>query len=434
MNTMSTARLGALVERPFRLLWIGRTTSAFGDALMRVTLAFAVLSVGGTATDIGIVLAASTVARVLLLLFGGTLGDRMSRRLLLFGSDTFLVVVQSCVGVLLLTGRPSVAVLTLAAVCYGAAAAITQPAFTGLVPQTVSGPRLQQANALMSMSRSAAEILGPLVAGIAIATVSVGWMYLLDAATFLVSAVALGMLRLPPTTPREHTNFFADLLVGWREMTARPWYWITLCGHALWNLTVGVFLVLGPTIVLQQTGDASAWGMISASAAVGALAAGAVSLRWRPRRPLIIAHLGLALTALQFAALIEPSPIPITMTAAALGVGGVALANNLWTTAMQQLIPDKVLSRVSSYDWLVSYTVAPLSFAAVGPLADRTGNAAVLVLAIGCVCVAVLAVLAVPRIRALRQHRDGSLHGWSELDEPPITATGQASTIRAARS
>jgi MFS family permease len=414
----STARLGALVERPFRRVWIGRTTSSFGDALMRVTLAFAVLSVGGSATDIGIVLAASTVARVVLLLFGGTLGDRMSRRLLLFGSDTFLVVVQSCVGVLLLIGRPSVAVLTVAAVCYGAAAAVTQPAFTGLVPQTVSAPRLQQANALMDISRSTADILGPLVAGVGIATVSVGWMYLLDAATFLVSAVALGMLKPPPRTPREHTSFFADLVVGWREMTARPWYWITVCGHGLWNLTTGAFLVLGPMIVLQQTGDATAWGMITASAAVGALAAGAVSLRWRPRRPLVVAHLGLALTALQLAALIEPSPVPISMAAAALGVGGVAFANTVWTTAIQRLVPEKVLSRVSSYDWLVSYAVAPVGLAAVGPLADRTSNAAVLVLAIGCICVAVLAVLAIPRIRALRQHRDGGLHGWPELDEP----------------
>jgi MFS family permease len=414
----ATNRLGALMERPFRMLWIGRTTSSFGDALMPVTLAFAVLSVGGSATDIGTVLAASTLAKVVLLMLGGTLADRMSRRLLLVGSDTFLLIIQAAVGALLLAGRPSVAVLTGAAVCYGAAAAIAKPAFTGMVPQTVSSPRLQQANALMGISRSTAEILGPLVAGILVATTAVGWVYLLDAVTFLVSAVALGLLKLPPSRPREHTSFVTDLMVGWREMASRSWYWIALCCHALWNLGFCAFLVLGPVILARQAGGASAWGLISTSMAVGALAGGALSLRWRPRRPLTVAHLGLALTALQLAALIGPSPILVSMAAAVAATAGVSFVNNVWLTAIQRLVPEEVLSRVSSYDWLVSFTVAPLGFAAVGPLSGPVGETGVLMLAAGCVCVSVAAVLLVPRIRSLRQDRHGNLHGWPELDEP----------------
>ncbi|GIF96879.1 MFS transporter [Catellatospora citrea] len=415
---ITSTRLGALAERPFRLLWIGRTTSAFGDALMPVTLAFAVLSVGGTATDLGAVLATSTVVRVVLLLFGGTLADRMPRRLLLVGSDVFLFVVQSCVGVLLLTGRPSVTVLTVAAICYGAAAAIARPAFTGIVPQTVSTHRLQQANALTDVSRSTVEILGPLLAGVAVVTTSAGWVYLLDAATFLISAVALGMLKLPRRPPREHGSFLADLAVGWREMASRSWYWISLCCHALWNLGSCAFLVLGPVIIAREAGGASAWGLISASMAVGALAGGVLSLRWQPRRPLIVAHLGLALTALQLIALIDPAPILVSMAAGTLAAAGVAFVNNVWVTIVQRLIPEEVLSRVASYDWLVSFTVAPLGYAAAGPLAEQTGNTTVLVIAAGCVCVAVLAVLLPPRIRSLRQHRGGELHGWPELDEP----------------
>jgi len=412
------SKLGALAERPFRLLWIARTTSSFGDALMPVTLAFSVLSVGGSATDIGIVLATSTVVRVSLLLFGGTLADRVSRRLLIVGSDVFLLAVQSCVGVLLLVQRPSVALLTVAAACYGAAAAMAKPAFTGLVPQTISAPRLHQANALMDVSRSTSEILGPLVAGVAVATTSVGWVYLADAATFLASAIAVALLKLPPSQPRARVSFFADLVVGWREMVSRPWYWIALCCHALWNLGFCAFLVLGPVITAGHTGGATAWGMISTSMAVGSLVGGALALRWRPQRPLVHAHLGLALTAFSLATLVGPAPLWLGLSAAGVSAAGVAFVNTIWVTAVQRLVPDEVLSRVSSYNFLVSFTVAPLGYAAVGPLADWTSTTTVLVMAIGCVCVAVLAVLTVPRIRSLRQDRDGALRGWTELDEP----------------
>ncbi|HEX7746434.1 MAG TPA: MFS transporter [Micromonosporaceae bacterium] len=408
---------GALVERPFRLVWIGSTTSAIGDALMPVTLAFAVLSVGGSATEIGAVLATSTVVRVLLLIFGGTLADRMSRRLLLVGSDVFLLVVQASVGVLLLTGRTGVGILLAAAVCYGAASAISKPAFTGLVPQTISQGRLQQANALTDMSRSAAQILGPALAGVAVATTSVGWVYLVDAVTFLVSALALISLKLSPPVRTERSSFFADLAVGWREVTSRTWYWMALCGHAVWNLGSGAFFVLGPVIVAKEAGGASGWGMVSASMAVGALIGGAVALRLRPRRPLVVAHLALLLTGFQLASLIGPSPIALTVLAALVAAAGVAFVNNVWTTMVQRLIPDEVLSRVTSYDWLVSFTVAPLGYALVGPLSERIGVAATLQLAVGVIALGVALILLVPRIRRLRQSPDGELSGWPEHEQ-----------------
>ncbi|WP_200208375.1 MFS transporter [Micromonospora coerulea] len=405
---------GALVERPYRLLWIGRTTSSTGDALMPVTLAFAVLSVGGSASEIGAVLGISTVVRVLLLIFGGTLADRMSRRLLLVGSDVFLLVVQSTVGVLLLTGRSSVAILLVAAVCYGAASAISKPALSGLVPQTISKPRLQQANALMDMSRSGADILGPAVAGLAVAVTSAGWVYLADAVTFGISAVALARLPLPPLVRKERTTFFADLAAGWREVASRTWYWVALCGHAVWNLGATALWVLGPVIISRQAGGASGWGLVSTGMAVGSLVGGAVALRLRPRRPLIVAHLALLLTGLGLASLIGPSPVVVTVFAGLVGAAGVAFVNSVWTTMTQRLIPAEVLSRVSSYDWLVSFTVAPLGYALVGPLSERIGTAATLQLAVAVVVLGVGLVLLVPRIRQLRQSADGELFGWPE--------------------
>ena len=74
---------GALRERPFRLLWTGQATSAIGDAMTPVALVFAVLHATGSAGDLGIVLAAYTLAHAVFVLAGGVWGDRLERRLVM---------------------------------------------------------------------------------------------------------------------------------------------------------------------------------------------------------------------------------------------------------------------------------------------------------------------------------------------------------------
>ncbi|MFF4323842.1 MFS transporter [Streptomyces sp. NPDC001568] len=411
-------KFGALAERRFRLLWVGRTTSALGDALMPVTLAFAVLSVGGSATDIGLVIAAIMVVRTLLLLIGGALADRLPRRLLLGSSDLFLCVVQAAVGILLLTGHGSMSLLLGTAVCYGAASAVTRPAIIGLVPQTVSRERLQQANGLMELSRGASQVVGPAIAGAAASMASPGWAYLLDALTFLVSAATMVFLPLPSGRRTGQAHILKDVAAGWNEVVRRPWYWVTLCGHAISNLGSSAFFVLGPVLIAHRTGSAADWGLVSASMAVGALIGAATAMRYRPRRPLITSHLALLLGVLQLAALAGASPTLVVMGAGLASAAGVAFANSMWTTAVQRLIPEEVLSRVASYDWLISFTVAPLGYAAAGPLAEAIGATWTLQIALASIVVGVATVLLVPRIRQLRQTGEGDLHGWPDLEDP----------------
>ncbi|WP_143674319.1 MFS transporter [Streptomyces caniscabiei] len=425
-------KFGALAERGFRLLWVGRTTSALGDAMMPVMLAFAVLSAGGSAADIGLVIASTMVVRTLLLLVGGALADRLPRRLLLGGSDLFQCVVQAAVGVLLLTGHGSVPLLLGAAVCYGAASAVARPAIAGLVPQTVSREKLQQANGLMELSRGAVQVVGPALAGVVVAMASPGWVYLLDAATFLVSATTLVLLPLAPAQRAGGAHLFKEITTGWGEVVRRPWYWVALCGHAIFNLGSSAFYVLGPVVVAHQAGGAADWGLVSASMAVGALLGAAVTMRYRPRRPLVAAHLGPLLAVLPLTALATPSPTAVIMGAALASAAGVTFMNSLWKTAVQRLIPEEVLSRVSSYDWLISFTVAPLGYAAVGPLAEAIGTYRTLMIAPAFVVVAVATVLLVPRVRQLRQTGEGDLYGWPELDDcepsgrpPALTAAGE---------
>lgn len=362
--------LGALSERPFRLLWIGQTTSVAGDALIPVAIAFAVLGIGGTATELGIVFAAFTVAHVALVLAGGVVADRLPRQLVMVACDLVRAVGEVVLAVLLISGSAQVWHLVVAAVVVGGASAFFLPASAGLIPQTVSPGRLQQANALMSLSRSATGIFGPPVAGLLIVTSGTGIIFLVDAATFVVSAISLLLLRVPPTEARpSEQHFFADLVAGWREVASRRWIVAAICAFAVSNMAGSSFFILGAVIANTKLGGAAAWGFILTGGAIGGLLGGLLALRLRPGRPLLIGFAITSAEALPLLALIGPSPIVLIAAASFVSVGCIELANTWWFTMLQQHVPEHARSRVSSYDWLVSLIFQPLGSMAAGPLA-----------------------------------------------------------------
>src|SRR5439155_460086 len=147
--------LGPLRQRDFRLLWVGRTASEFGSALVPVALTFAVLDLTRSATSLGLVLVAAFIPRVVLLLIGGVVADRFARRRIMLASDALRAMTQALVALLLLSGRARLWELILLFVVYGAADAFFSPAATGVVPDVTPPEHLQQANALLSFSRSA---------------------------------------------------------------------------------------------------------------------------------------------------------------------------------------------------------------------------------------------------------------------------------------
>jgi hypothetical protein len=166
----------------------------------------------------------------------------------------------------------------------------------------------------------------------------------------------------------------ADLAEGWHELAARPWYWINLFAHACGNFAIPALFVLGPVIAARSLGGATAWGALSASWGVGAVAGGIVGLRVRPRRPLVasdllLARLGLPLLALAF----SRSVVLIAVAEAVFGFTMI-MGNNVWFTAMQVLIPDKVRARVGDYDWFASLVIMPVGYVVVGPLASSVNR------------------------------------------------------------
>jgi MFS family permease len=406
---MASAALAPLRERNFRLLWLGQGVSAIGDSLVPVALAFATLSITRSASALGTVLAVSTVARVIALPVGGVWSDRLPRQIVMLASDVVRALVQGTIGVLLITGHAQLWHLVAGGFVFNFAGGFFQPASTALVPQTVTAPRLQQANALMGLSRSFTNVGGPAVSGILVALIGPGWVFIIDAASFLVSAVSLALLSVPRIGGRSGANFWNELVEGLRAVTSRRWYLLNLGAHAMWNFAIAAFFVLGPIVAKENLGGASAWGLIAASMGAGAIAGGLLALRLTPRRPLVVANLVLVPTAVQLLALAVPLPTAAIMGACVVGWAGLAYLNGVWDATIPQLIPAEVLARANSFDWLLSIIAMPVGFAVSGPLADHIGIRATLIGAAAIMAVPCALIVLVPGVRHVQRTADGRI-------------------------
>lgn len=398
-------RLGPLDERSFRLLFFGRTSSLLGSAFAPVALAFAVIDdLEGSASQLGLVLAATWIPQVVFILAGGILGDRLPRHLVMVSTDLIMFAVQAAVAILLLTGTAEIWHLVVTQLVRGVAQAFFFPASTGLVPQVVSAGRLQEANAMLRLSFSGVTIVGAASGGAAVAAAGSGWAIAFDALTYLVSAAFLARLKLPRSARLEAPSFLRELREGWGEFASRTWLWAIVVQFTFVNgLGHGAFVVLGPIVAKESLGGAGPWGLILAAEAVGLVIGGFLMLRFRPERLLLVATLAIFLAVPQYLLLAEAAPVLGIAAAAVVAGVGTELFGVLWDTTLQQQIPHDRLSRVSSYDALGSFVFIPLGMSIVGPVADTLGVRQTLYLAALAVALPTLVVLLVEDVRKLRR-------------------------------
>ena len=391
-----------LRERPFRLLWLGRTASSIGDSMVPVALAFAVLDLGG-AGDLGLVLASFTVGRLVFVLAGGVWSDRLERRVVMLSADLVRAVSQGSLAVLLLTDAARVWHFVILAGVSGAATAFFVPASSGLVPQTVSPGRLQEANAFLSLSDSATHLAGPALSGLLVATAGSGVVFAVDAASYIVSAAFLWTLRVPFEARAVRAGFLAEVAEGLRVIRERSWLIAAFLTFGIGNFAIATFFVLGPLVVREELGGAGDWGLMMTGSAIGGLIGAVLALRFRPARPLLVSFPIVCLASLQLLFLIEPFALPLQVLAAVLAVASIVLANAIWDTVVQQHVPRDAISRVSSVDWAISLVLMPVGYTVAGPLAEAIGVDATLALAAAFGILPNLAILLVPSVRTVRR-------------------------------
>ncbi|MEU4777300.1 MFS transporter [Micromonospora sp. NPDC023633] len=383
----------------FRLLFLGRTVSAVGDAVVPAALALAVLRATGSTGALALVLACALVPRLLLLPLGGVLADRFDARRVAILADLVRCLAQLAVGVELL-GDASLGVIAVAAALGGAASAFGLPTGSPLVAGTVEPAQRQQANALMGVTANTSRLAGPALAGALIWAAGPGWAFVLDAATFALSALLLAVVRVRHV-PMPRRSILTDLAHGWREVRSRDWFWASLLGHGVWNGAAAVLMTLGPAVAVHRLGGEGVWVLMLQAGAVGMLAGSLLAARIRPRRPVLTANLGLASYAAPLALLAVAAPAPLVVTAYGVALTALGYLNPVWQTVVQGQFPPQVLARVTSYDWLVSLGAMPLGYA-LAPMAARAWGESVPLLTAGAlVLVACAGTAVVPGVRRL---------------------------------
>lgn len=386
----------------FRIYFTAQAVSAFGSAMSALAVTFALIGLGASAGQLGLVLGAGTVPALVLMLVGGVAGDRWERRLIMLGTDVVLGVTMGALGLLVLIGQAEIWQFLVAQLVAGAAMAFTGPASVGLMPGLVPGEQLQSANTLRVTSRNIASIAGPPVAGILIATSSAGWALALDGLTYLVSAVLVVRLPRSPGRVEAGASVWEDVRHGWSEFTSRRWVVLMVLGFASYQATVlPAIFVLGPILAERKLDGAASWAVVLSARAVGALAIGLLLLRWRPRRPVLASAAVILLDVPFLLALAAGLPVLLVAAAAAISSAGVMAADTLWESALQENVPEHVLSRVSSYDWFGSMMISPLGFALIGAAAAGFGVSPVLLTAVGVTVVVHGLLMVTPSVRAV---------------------------------
>jgi MFS family permease len=397
-----------LRSRDFRLLWLGQSASVIGDGLIIVAIGLFVTRLTGDPRDVGVVLAAYVLPLVLFLLVGGVIADRLPRQAVMVAADVMRAVLHGTLALLIALGLVQIWHMVVIGVLFGTSQAFFQPAYTGLVPQTVPEDRIQDAQALNGVSRELAAFISPAIATALVLTVGGAQAFALDAATFVVSALTLSRVRARSRgEPGARSTMLGELREGWTAVRDRSWVWATIAAFSTALLVaLAPFFVLGPSVSREVYGTEAVFGITNAFWGAGTIVGALCGARWRPRRPMLAGLLVSVVWPGQIALFAAGPPRALLYSVTALAGLGLGLFGVWWETALAQRIPAHLLSRVSAWDWMGSLALLPLGYLLAGPAAAVFGDTEVLIGG-GLIGTAAMALALLPRpTRALTRLED----------------------------
>jgi MFS family permease len=371
----------ALRSRDFRLLFAGQTVSLIGDGAFLVALGWKTFELTGSTRSLAIVLMAHGLAMLGTLLIGGALADRYERRTLMIVSDLARFGVIGTLAVTDATGELTFALLIVFAIGFGLGDGFFYPAFGAIVPLVVEPHQIASANTLITISRQAAFVVGPALAGVIYGLRGSSAIFAFDAATFLVAAGLLWVARPRAYEPEPRQGTVREILAGLRYVMGVPWLWISIfLASFILMVAMAPYQALLPAFVEGEFGrGVGSYGLLftvqSAGMAVGTLAFGQLN----PRRRRVI--LMCVFFALNDACVIGMALLPwfeaavalVTVRGACIGFG-----IGVWTTLMMELVPESKLARVTSLDFFGSFGLVPVGFALTAIVSDYLEPRAIL--------------------------------------------------------
>lgn len=381
----------------FRWLWLAHLVSMFGDGLYTVALPWLVFKHTGSGVATAITLAAGAIPYIVVSPIAGVYVDRWSRRRTLVGADLLRAITLLAFPLVLLAGF-NLGVTIALAIVLPALGRFFVPAQRASTPQLVEGDALVGANALMEGAGQAAYIAGPAIGGVLIALVGAVSLLFIDGATFVASALLIGLIAFPrlETRPGARPGFRASLAEGLQTTWNSP----ALRTLSLLVAFVICFFATVPALLPLWVGSGrpAAYGVLTACFFVGSLLASLWLSRWGrtiPRGTLVVAGVfGMGAGAVAFAA-----SYSTTAAAVALAVFGAGLScyNVGVLTLLQRLSPPQVMGRVLAFNDTFAWSLRPFAVVAAGVLADAAGvRPALVIVSIGLLSCGVAALAARP--------------------------------------
>lgn len=381
---MRQYRTGLWKDSDFVKLWLGRTVSHFGSGITGIALPLtAVLILGATPAQMGILAALDGVSVLVIGLLAGVWVDRVRRRPLLIATDLGRAVVLSTIPLAALLGVLRIGQLYLVAALAGMLTVIFNVASAAFLPSLIPQGSLVEGNSKLAMSDSLAEIGGPAVAGPLVQLISAPLAILFDALSFLFSACSLGLIgkpEPPPAAQGQSQSIWSDLVEGLRMVLKNPLL-RTLAGSA------GIFSLFGNFIgalyalyVIRQLGAPPIFlGLLIATGGVSALAGAFLAER-------VVQRFGLGRTVAVGLFMYGATGLLIPLAG-----GSVALALSLLFLSQligdasvsiyliaemslrQSLVPANLLGRTNASIQFLSQGIAPVGALLAGTLGGLIG-------------------------------------------------------------
>jgi MFS family permease len=412
----------AFHSTPFTIFWTGQTVSALGDGAFYAALAWQVMLIANAATALSVVVGVEIIPRLFFILIGGVVADRLPRRLVLMWCDLARGLSVTLIAILSWTGTLQVWHLAVLSIFFGVIRGFFYPAFQSIAPELVDKEYLQSANTLISLAREASKLVGPPLGALFIAVTGPAGAFAFDGLTFFIAGFSLLALRMPAAYQRPAPapaaqakrsagsalrRLGGDIWAGVGYVRTSTWLWVGILVASLANLGLTGPRVIALPILVKDVYGAGPWllGMVLTLTAIGAVVGALIiaQLNQRQHRGLT-AYVALLLTGVAMICFGLPLPRTIApwvaMTASVFIGLGLGVFDVIWTTLLQELVPQDKLGRVTSIDMVGSLGLTPIGYAASGVLTDSIGPSRVFL--VGGVIVVVLVAIALS-VREVRQ-------------------------------
>jgi MFS family permease len=370
----------ALRHRDFALLWSGQALSAVGNQMFPIILAILVLQRKSGASGLGLILAVQAIALAIGMLLAASLGDTWPRTRVMFSTDAIRALGVTAIAIAPIRLPTSAFVVLVIAI--GVAEGMFTPAYSAVMPRLLPESSLQAGNALTALSQYTAMVAGPLIAGTLLATIGAGPSLWVDVGTFGASLGTLILIKEKAKADQAEEGSagglsarraFSDLAAGIRAVRERPWVGATIGAMTiLMTLSVAPAFVAAPIVAREHFGGSTAYGAMFAALGVGSVVGSVLGGKIHARRRGVIALLGLFVIVGSVGSL---AFLPLAGILVFWGIAGigVTVSNILWTTALQEGVPDHLLGRVMALDWLGSMGLMPIGYALAGVVISAVG-------------------------------------------------------------